>query len=140
MSRDEGFLIKRRSTKGLTEQDHQMSTEPRWQSITDLSLSRRRSNELQKGGMTMSKMCPTYRQLHKPTGRKSTETRTKKPTENSTSQGLLTSQNSTGMQSTETRTEKSTDKSTQKSSKSILKPPIMSYYEVDQMVTEADFE
>ena len=47
------------------------------------------------------------------------------------------------MQSTETRTEKSTEKSTGKSTKStkiLLKPPIKNNYEVDRMVTEADFE
>jgi len=64
-SRDDGFRIERRSAKRRTERDHQMSkevhmsTEPRWQSTTDFSLSHQRSNELQKGGMIISKMRPT---------------------------------------------------------------------------------
>jgi len=46
----------------------------------------------------------------------------------------------TESQSTETCTEKLTEKSTEKSRKILLKPPIKSNYEVDRMVTEADFE
>jgi len=61
-SRDEGFRIKRRSTKRRTERDHQKSTEPRWQSTTDLSLSRRRSNEFQKGGDSRVYTIKSYRQ------------------------------------------------------------------------------
>jgi hypothetical protein len=54
--RDKGFRMKRRPTKRCTEWDHQkftevyQSTEPRSQSTIDLSLRRRCSNELQKGG------------------------------------------------------------------------------------------
>jgi len=85
-SRDEGCRKMLRSTTRPTEQDHQkytevqkstevhQSTELRRQSTTDLSLSRRRSNDLQKWGMTVSKMHPTdkptahreavYRDIH----------------------------------------------------------------------------
>jgi len=42
------------------------STEPRWQSTTDLSPSRRRSNELQKGGWPCRKcVLPTSTQAHR---------------------------------------------------------------------------
>jgi hypothetical protein len=63
----------------------------------------------------------------------------------------LTSQKPTWKQSAETRTDKSTKKSYQqvkstprgkctKSTKILLKPPIESNHEVDQMVTKADFQ
>jgi len=68
-SRYEGFRIKPQSAKRPTEWDHQkstevhMSTETRWQSTTDSSLSHRRSNELQKGGWPCWKcVLPTRRQ------------------------------------------------------------------------------
>ena len=61
-----------------------------------------------------------------------TEKSTEKSIELSTSQDLPTSQKATGMQST--------TKSTKKLTNILLKPPIKSNYEVDQMVTDADFE
>jgi len=118
--------------------DHQKSTEvhkstkPRPQSTTDLSLSRRRSNELQKGGY-VSKMRPT----DKPKAHRDAvyrDTLRSRPVKY-----YRQAKKPTGMQSTETRTEKSTEKST-KSTKILLKPPIKSNYEVDRMVTKADFE
>jgi len=72
---------------------------------------------------------------------------TKKSTEKSTSQVLLTSQEPTGMQSTAARTETSTEKSIEKSNikstnstKILLRPPIKSNYEVDRKVTETDLQ
>jgi len=65
-SRDEGFRINRRSTKRRTERDHQRSTEPWWQSTTDLSLSRRWSNELKKGGDSHVYTIKSYRQVESP--------------------------------------------------------------------------
>jgi len=58
-SSDEGFRMTCQSTKRPTERDHEKSTEksakPRWQSTTHFSLSRRRSNELQKRGWSCQK-------------------------------------------------------------------------------------
>ena len=83
-SRDEGCQQTLRSTMRRTERDHQKSTqvqkftelhkstELRLQSTTDLSLSRRRSNDVQKGGWPCQK-CALHTS-QKPTGRQSTET------------------------------------------------------------------
>ena len=92
------------------------STEPRQQSTSDLSLSRRRSNKHQKGGWPCQQwVLPTSQ---KPTGKHSTNRHTEKSIENSTekstSQVLPTTQKPTGMQSTKTRTEKPTEKFTEK--------------------------
>jgi hypothetical protein len=121
-SRDEGFRKKRRSTKRRTERDHQKSTEvhkstePRWQSTIDLSLGRRRSNELQEWGMTMSKMRLTNKYTSPPGG-----SLLRHAPSCLCNKVLPTSRKPIGRQSTETRTEKST-----KSTKILLKLPIKS--------------
>jgi len=59
-SRDEGSWKTCQSTK-ITKSLLKVhkSTEPQWQSTTELSLSLPRSNELEKGGWRCQKMCPT---------------------------------------------------------------------------------
>ena len=91
------------------------STAPRRQSTTDFGLSRRRSNELQKGDDRVKNV--SYRQAKNPLGGslpRHTEKSTKKSTEKLTSQVPPTSQIPARM------------KSTKKSTKIPLKPRIES--------------
>jgi hypothetical protein len=73
---DEGFRntgisqhrdVPNRITKSPTDKICK-STEPRWQSTTDLSLSRRRSNELTKGGHSCVYTIKSYQQVDSPWG------------------------------------------------------------------------
>jgi len=117
-------IQRRRLPKDVSvNKDHQKctevhkSTEARRQSTTDLSLSRRRSNELQKGRWPCQKTRPTdtpkahreavYRDTHWEVDREvNWEVDRSSPTDKS---------KATGIRSTETRSEKSTEKSTEKS-------------------------
>jgi hypothetical protein len=89
---------------------------------------------ISKGGMTVSKMYRTDMYTSAPRG-----SLLRHAPSCLYNKVLPTSSKPTGMQSTETCTEKSTKQST-KSTKIQLKPPIESNYDVDRMVTEADFQ
>jgi hypothetical protein len=83
-----------------------------------------------------SQVLPTSQKL---TGRKPTETRTEKSSEKSTGKVRQVDHYSTEAAYRD-RNQKSTVKSTKKSTTILLKPPIKSNYEVDRMVSEADFQ
>jgi len=128
-------IQRRRLQKDVSvNKDNQKYMEPRPQSTTYSSLSHQWINQTQKGGDNRVYTIKSYQQTKSPPGAvyRDTEKSTGKSTEKLTSQILSTSQKPTGMQSTM--------QSTKKSTKSLLKLPVKSNYEVDRMVTDADFQ
>jgi len=122
--------------KWVTLSNHNSNEQPIWIHIMDVATNLTPGDDQDKKCILRTRDMLTRRQSTKIYP----ENPVKKSTERTTSNVWRTSQPPTGIQSTKTYTEKSTEKSTNTSTKMTRKLRIKKHNEVNQMVTEADFE